>query len=239
MHPVTWGLLVLAVLLAAALQTMSGFGFALAVMPLMTLALGLRVAAPLVALISFSLYVINVARYRAHICWEEVVRLGLAAAVAAPLGVWALSAVPEAVVKGLLGGVMVAYALYNLWRPNISWRVPAWWGYPAGFLAGGLGGAYNTPGPPVILYGRMRGWSRDQFRSVLQAFFLVNGAIVIASHYVARHFNRMIVGAYGIFLPALILGVWLGARVDRRLDARAFHVLVNLLILSLGVSLVL
>ena len=49
----------------------------------------------------------------------------------------------------------------------------------------------------------------------------------------------MIVGAYGIFLPALILGVWLGARVDRRLDARAFHVLVNLLILSLGVSLVL
>lgn len=55
------------VFLAAFLQTLSGFGFALMVMPLITIAIGLRTAAPLVALTGLTLYAVNLARY-----WQAV-----------------------------------------------------------------------------------------------------------------------------------------------------------------------
>jgi len=45
---------------------------------------------------------------------------------------------------------------------------------PFGFLAGILGGAYNANGPPIVIYGVMRGWKKEAFRASLQGFFFVS-----------------------------------------------------------------
>ena len=66
------------------------------------------------------------------------------------------------------------------------------WAYPAGFIAGCLGGAYNTAGPPVIVYGSLRQWPKEEFRAVLQAFFFVNAVFTVASHTIARHLTTTV-----------------------------------------------
>ncbi|MBK9091796.1 MAG: sulfite exporter TauE/SafE family protein [Anaerolineae bacterium] len=116
------------VLFAALLQTISGFGFALLAMPLATLAfsvaapgvMGVRIAAPLVAMTGFTLYAVNLLRYRQALQWHAVTRLALAAACGIPLGIWMVATVNETVVKLILAAVLILYALNSLLRPLLT-----------------------------------------------------------------------------------------------------------------------
>ena len=59
------------------------------------------------------------------------------------------------------------------------------WVYIAGFCGGLLGGAYNTNGPPIVLYGNCRGWKPSVFTSSLAGYLLVSNSIVIVTHFIA------------------------------------------------------
>lgn len=227
------------VLVAAFLQSLSGFGFAIVVMPMLTLMLGLRTAAPLVALTALMVYAINVSRFRRAINAGEVLRLGLASALGVPIGVWTVSYVDATVVEQALGLLLSLFALYSLARPRAAWNLSPRWVYPAGFLAGCLGGAYNTPGPPAIVYGTLRQWPRDEFRAGLQTLFLANGVLVVASHLVAGHLTVPVLTYCLYTVPALALGILLASRVDNRVDRERFRMLVSVMILLLGLSLLL
>lgn len=221
-------------------QTISGFGFALVGMPLTTLVLGTPVSAPLVALAGLTLYTINLLRYRTSINWRHVSRLGIAAAFGVPLGIWGLSNLAEPLVRFLLGIVLIGYAVFSLARPPAMLaHVSPRWSYLAGFCTGCLGGAYNLPGPPIIIYATLHQWQRDEFRAILQALFFLTGSLTVASHLLAQHLTANIWALYLSTLPALILGIVLGSLIDRYIHRELFRALVIALIFILGCSLVL
>jgi hypothetical protein len=231
--------LVVIVFLAALLQTTSGFGFALMAMPLISLVVGVKTAAPLVAMLGFTLYAVNLVRYRQGLVLKEVARLAVAVAVGVPVGIWLLSALDERIVEVVLGVVLIAYAVYMLLKPQTTPSLRSnLWAYPVGFISGCLGGAFNTPGPPVIIYGDLKRWPRNQFRSTLQALFLFSSGLVIVSHGLAGHVTRPILLDYALSFPCLLLGVFAGSRIDRRLNNERFRVLVIVMILATGVLLV-
>ena len=220
---------------AALLQTTSGFGFALMAMPLVALVIGVKAAAPLVALVGWTLYAVNLVRYRRSVERRVVLPLAVAVALGVPFGVWALNNLDEDIVKSALGVILIAYALYSLWRPQAAPLRSELWAWPAGFLAGVLGGAFNTPGPPVIIYGNLRQWSRNLFRSTLQALFLFSSSLVILSHIAAGNLTAATIPTYLLLVPALLLGVWVGSIIDRRISNERFRLLVIVLILATGV----
>jgi uncharacterized membrane protein YfcA len=113
------------------------------------------------------------------------------------------------------------------------------WGYVAGFIAGCLGGAYNTPGPPLIVYGSLCQWPKEEFRAVLQALFFINAVLTVSSHYVARHLTTTVLAFYPYAVLALLLGILVGSRVDVKLNRDRFRTIVTVMILLLGLSLVL
>jgi uncharacterized membrane protein YfcA len=233
------GILIAAIVFVAAFaQSLTGFGFALMMMPLVTVVLGVRTAAPVVALAALTVYSVNLVRYRRSINVPEVLRLGVASAAGVPVGIWVLSNADEKVVMRILGLILVAYAGYSLLQPRTRRVLSRGWVYPAGFLAGCFGGAYNTPGPPVIAYGSMRQWPRDEFRAVLQALFFLNGILVVASHALAEHLTKQVLVYYLYAVPALAVGILVGTVVDPRIDQDQFRRIVTALILVLGLALV-
>jgi uncharacterized membrane protein YfcA len=231
-------LIVAIVLVAAFAQSLTGFGFALIMMPLVTVVLGVRTAAPVVALAALTVYSVNLVRYRRSINVSEVLRLGVASAAGVPVGIWVLANADEKVVMRILGLILVAYASYSLLQPKARRVLSRGWVYPAGFLAGCFGGAYNTPGPPVIVYGSMRQWPRDEFRAVLQALFFLNGILVVASHALAEHLTKQVLVYYLYAVPALAVGILVGSVVDPRIDQNQFRRIVTAMILVLGLALV-
>jgi hypothetical protein len=90
------GVLVVGIIfLAAIAQSITGFGFALIAVSLLTTVIGLQAAVPLVAVISLFSNGILWYVHRHEFDCPMVVRLSLAAVVAMPFGVVALRHVPQ------------------------------------------------------------------------------------------------------------------------------------------------
>lgn len=219
-------------------QSVTGFGLALVSMPLLTALLGIQTAAPLVALFGIVAEVILLFYYRHAFNLKVVWRLAVASIIGIPLGVWALQYVDEKIVLIVLGLVVGGYALYallNLRLPAIKQPI---WAYSVGFVAGILGGAYNTSGPPVIVYGNCRQWPPAEFKSNLQGFFLLNGALIVTTHVLANNFTADVWRNSLAAFPAMAAGIVAGLFLSNRISAPVFRKIVLWLLLILGIWLI-
>jgi len=229
----------LIVFIAIFTQTITGFGLALISMPLLVYVVGIQTAAPLVAIISGVAEVILLLLYRADLNLRAVTRLTAASMFGIPLGVFLLRRVDEGVVTAVLGILVVGFALYALFGARLPALNRPAWAYGFGFFAGILGGAYNTSGPPVIIYANCRRWPPAEFKSNLQGFFLVNSALVLISHALGGSFTPLVWRQALISIPAILLAVLLGSRLDRTLNPDRFRRIVLFALLGLGASLLL
>ena len=229
----------LVIFFAIFVQGLVGFGLALIAMPLLAALIGIGEAAPAVALLGFTAEIALVWRYRRDLNVRTVGRLVVAAALGIPLGLLALRGLDEQLVLTVLGLVIVGYAGYAL----LNLRVPALshpaWGYGLGFLAGVLGGAYNTSGPPVIIYGHCRRWSPEEFKGNLQGFFVAVSLFIAAGHLLAGNVTGEVWRIYLLGLAPMALALWLGPHLATHVNPFVFRRLVLLLLLVLGISLIL
>jgi uncharacterized membrane protein YfcA len=219
-------------------QSLAGFGSALVAMALLPALVGIHVAAPLVALMAGTIELLLLARYRNALNFQAVWRLALASIIGIPLGVLALRQLDERLILALLGVVIAGYALYGLLNfklPRLSHHA---WAYGFGFMAGMLGGAYNTSGPPAILFGNCRQWTPAEFRGNLAGFFLLNDAIVIATHAWGHNMTPVVLHSYLWALPAIGLGLLAGISLDRYLNPEIFRKVVLGLLVVMGVRLI-
>jgi len=220
-------------------QSLTGFGLALVMMPILVSLLGIQIAAPLVALIAALAEISLLIQYRESLNIKAVWRLSAASLVTIPVGVFALRWLDEEITTTLLGILLISYAIYaltNLSLPTLSQPI---WAYGFGLGAGFLSGAYNTPGPLVIIYGNCRRWESAEFKGNLQGFFLLNSTMVLVSHVWHGNFIPEVWGSFMFALPAIALGIWLGVRLDRYINPAIFRKLVLVVLLILGLQLAL
>lgn len=227
------------VFLAAMIQGLLGFGGALIAMPLLVGLVGIKTATPVFALVGTLATLLNTIRWHEHTTPRDLVRLIIPAVTGIPLGIVLLSRVDEGMVTNILGTILIIYALYNLLGlilpPLKHWG----WAVVAGFSSGVLSGAFNTGGPPVIVYANARQWPADQFRGNLQAYFLIVSLFLLVGHGITGHLTpgvwRMALWA----VPALLLGQFVGVRLCKYVEPATFRKLVLVFLLVLGAQLVL
>ncbi len=218
-------------------QSLTGFGLALVMMPILVSLLGIQIAAPLVALIAALAEISLLIQFRESLNVKAVWRLSIASFVTIPVGVFALHWLDEKVTTTLLGILLIGYALYalsNLRLPTLEHPI---WGYSFGLVAGFLSGAYNTPGPPVIIFGNCRRWEPAEFKGNLQGFFLLNSAIVLVSHIWQGNLSPDVWQSLLLSLPAIFLGLWLGLRLDSYINPAIFRKIVLVALIFLGLQL--
>lgn len=225
--------------LAVFTQSLSGFGSALVAMSLLPAMIGIRVATPLMALVALVIEVVLVIRYHQALEIKSIWRVILAALVATPLGVYFLSSVDENISLTLLGIVITCYAIYallGLKMPRLEHPV---WAYLAGLFGGLLGGAYNTSGPPVILYADCRRWPPEMFKSNLQGYFVVSSVAVVASHALNGNLTLQVWDMFWWTIPFIVAGLVAGLSLDRWLNPVLFRRLVLVLLIVMGIRLIL
>ena len=222
---------------AAFLQTLSGFGFALIVMPVAVAMMGIDTAVPIVALTALILYTFNLIRYRQSLNLAVLKRLGIAVIIGVPVGILFIANLPETMIRFLLGLLLIGYALYVLFAPQVTAVTSPKWGVVAGFFAGCLGGAYNVPGPPLVVYGSASQWPKDEFRATLQSIFFIQGCFVVLGHTLAGNLTISTAMISLTTIPVLILGILVGLRFDQKVSQQKFRTLIAVMILILGVTL--
>jgi uncharacterized membrane protein YfcA len=229
----------IAIFFAVFTQSLAGFGVALIAMSLLPGLVGIQIATPLVALIAVTIEFFLLIRYRQALQFKAVWPVALASVVGIPLGVWALKGVEERLFLIVLGVVIAGYALYALFQFKLPELSHPAWAYTVGFLAGIIGGAYNTSGPPVIIYGNCRRWPPAEFKSNLQGFFLINSAFVVLGHALGHNLTPQVWHYYFWSLPILGLGILGGTSLDKFINQVVFRKIVLWLLVLMGVWLIL
>ena len=207
-------------------------------MPLLTLAVGVRVASPLMALIGCLLSIVILAKSWRDVDWKGMWQLTLASAVGVPVGLLFLQEAYGNVVKAGLGLLLIVFSLYRLFDIGLVEATQSWLVYVAGFVAGVLGGAYNTAGPPVVVYGALTRWSADRFRATLQGYFFLVGLLVLIGHSLAGSLTWRVWQFFGFSLPVLGVGTLLGWYLGRIIPQAQFRRYMYVLLLILGITLV-
>jgi hypothetical protein len=225
------------VFLAALVRATLGFGEALVAMPLLALLLPVRMAAPLVALLAVITGLTVLLREWRHVSLEAAARLTLPAFVAVPMGVYLLRTGDDRLVKGLLAVVILSYTAWSIRRPTGVLLTNDRWAPVAGLVAGFLGGAYNASGPPLVIYGTLRGWPPERFRGMLQSYFTVGGMWVVTTHALGGLLSRDVWQRFVLCIPCVLVASWLGARLSQRLPAERFRLAVHIVLFLIGLML--
>ncbi len=231
--------LVLSILfLSTFIRSALGFGDALIAMPLLAMVVGLQVATPLVAMgastIAFTILLKSWRKVEIKAAW----RLVLSTWIGIPIGIYFLKAAPEPLVKSLLGILLIGFGSYNLFVPDLPRLLNEKWAYLTGLIAGILGGAYNTNGPPVVVYGILRRWDPEKFRATLQGYFLPTGFAILITHGLAGMWTSEVIRLYGYSLPIIIGAVLVGEKVNQIIPQGKFDKIIYGFLVVIGFFLI-
>lgn len=224
---------------ATLVRSTFGFGDALIAMPLLSLWLPVRSVAPLVTLVSVTSAVVMIAGDWREINAPAALKLLAGAAVGIPLGIGILNTADDTLMKSLLAALVIGFSSYSLYRPQL-FRLATDRSAPLfGAAAGLLGGMYNTHGPPLVMYGLMRGYPAPRFRATLQGYFLPAGGAVLLGHAVSGLWTEPVLHGYVLSVPGVLLSLAIGRRINRALPTERFLWLVHVLLITVGCGLVL
>jgi uncharacterized membrane protein YfcA len=225
------------IFLATLIRSAFGFGEALIAVPLLTLLMPVEVAVPLAVLHSITVASVVVVQDWHKIHVRSASWLILFSLFGIPLGLLLLTTVAEAVIKAILGLLIMAFSMYCLLsRRQFELKTDrlAW---VFGFGAGVLGGAYGMNGPPLVVYGALRRWSPEQFRATLQGYFLPASLLGMYGYWLAGLWVPAVTRYYLMSLPLALAAIFLGRAINQRLDGRRFLGCVQSVLIGVGMIL--
>ena len=223
---------------ATLVRSSLGFGEALIAVPLLALLLPIPAAVPIVVLVSITVAAVVLIQDWRQVHVRSAGWLVASTLIGTPLGLLLLTRVQPGVAKACLGLLLAGFSAYLLLSRKRAVLTDDRLAWPFGLCAGMLGGAFGMNGPPLVMYGTLRGWSPQRFRATLQGYFLPASMISMAGYWLAGLWKAEVTRYYLLSLPAVLVATLLGRAMDGRIEARSFFRLVNLAILLIAVMLI-
>ncbi len=235
-----------ATLIAAAIQSATGMGFALIAAPALFIAVEPREAVTILLLLSLvvSLLLLFGERRVLAIRRRDLTVVLAAALPGLALGVLVLEAVTEEQLQVLTGVVVITVAAIQLAAGEPEAASGAGGGVAAhpvttagvGVLAGGLTTSTTVNGPPLALWLFARGAGPGEVRDTLAAAFLALNLLGLAAVAVSGEGLRADGGHLALLAPVAALGWLAGRPAFERLSGGGFRMASLLLVLVAGVA---
>jgi uncharacterized membrane protein YfcA len=218
----------------AAVQSATGFGFALVLSPALFAVMDpVEAVTALLALgLALNLLVLFEGGPPEHVDWRALAPMLVAALPGLAVGAVALTQLSKEALQVAVGVAVILAAAWQL-RERPSATIPA----PlAGFVSGTLTTSISVSGPPLVLWLRARGVPPEEFRASLAASFLVLNVVGWIVLLAAEGSGAFDGGAVALLLALVVAGYALGAVVFRRLDRELFFNIVLALVALTGLA---
>lgn len=220
-----------AILAAAVLRGFTGFGFALAAVPLLGLFMPPSRAVPLAIGLQLCGGLIDFRSARRLCHWPSVRWLIAGAVLGSPLGTLALASASATVARLAIGLICAAGTVLLA----LGTRCRVLPGGPATVAVGLASGLFNglaaMPGPPVVAYYLAAPLAPERVRASLLVFFLAASATGALSLWIARLLGPGLLVPVALGVPLMFAGSWAGQRLFRRAAGRG-HRAMSIAILA-------
>ncbi len=225
------------VFLATLVRSTFGFGEALVAVPLLALLIPIQIAVPLATLLSITVAGLILAQDWRKVHARSAWWLILPTLVGIPIGLLILTMGSPSVVKAVMGSIIIGFSGYCLlWQRKLHLADDKFaWAFGLG--AGVLGGAYGMNGPPLVVYGTLRGWTPEHFRATLQGYFLPASVVGMIGFWVMGLWVPDVTRYYFLSLAPAVIAIVIGRAANRRIRADAFVRYLHLGLIGIGLLL--
>lgn len=232
--PETIGILVV-VGVAGFVARLSGFGFGLIVVPVMSLFIGPREAVIISTLVGLMSSMNQAWLERAHADMATVRRLFLSACAGMPFGLAVFVFVPEHALRAVLGVTVVAAAVV-LARGFTLGRASSRLDLGLGFVSGVLNTSVSTNGPPLVFLLQARRFEPPAFRGTIARVFFYSNTVSVLLFAAAGKVTGQAAVMSALSMPVLLAMQWVGTRSSALVRGDRFRVLVLVLLFLSGLS---
>jgi uncharacterized membrane protein YfcA len=223
--------------LVGLIQGISGFGGGLIAVPVLAMVLPLPAVIPIVVLQGICLTGFMTWTLRRYLDPGRFLPLIITGTLFTPVGMWILITSDTGWLKVLVGILIVFVALalmFNL-RANIPERKSTY--AATGVISGTLNGTCSIAGPPIVLLLANQGVEKQIFRANISLFFFIitlcNGFGLSASGLVTSD----TLGYASLAIPAMLVGLFFGSKIAKRIAEKPFNKLVITIVLLSGINL--
>jgi uncharacterized membrane protein YfcA len=221
-----------AVIAGTTAQSVVGFGFALLVVPILSVVAGPQTAVVVMTSIGVPMTFANAVRWRRDLERRSFLVVSAAAFAGMPLGTLVLTRADERTLTLVVGVTVLAFTV-ALWRglqlpPGRTTELTA------GALSGALATSVGTNGPPLVVAFHATGMAPEPFRATLAAAFAVQGSIALATFWAAGLVDTDVGRAWLVGVPAAVIGALTGDRVFARIDRDRFRTAVLVMLAGSG-----
>jgi len=221
--------------LAAFCMSTTGFGFALTMTPLLTLAWDVKPAIATSVLLSLTTKWPLLIEVREHIVPSRVVVLLVGFVLGLPVGLVLFDQLDSSSLKVFVAATVIvaSIVLYSTPSLKIADRLARPIALAAGVVSGVVGASTSMDGPPVVLYLLGRHKEIEAFRSTILSYFLPTGVVMVSAFAILGRFDRDVLVTAAACLPAIALGILSGTMLRSRLEPERFrHVVLAVLVVS-------
>ncbi len=220
------------VIAGTAAQSVVGFGFALLVVPIVSVVAGPQTAVVVMTSIGVPMTLANAVRWRRDLERRSFLLVSAAAFAGMPLGVLVLTRADDRTLTLVVGMTVLAFTV-ALWRglqlpPGRTTELTA------GALSGALATSVGTNGPPLVVAFHATGMPPEPFRATLAAAFAVQGSVALATFWAAGLVDADVGRAWVVGVPAAVVGALAGDRVFARIDHARFRTAVLVMLAASG-----
>lgn len=224
---------------AALCQSLTGFGFALVMVPLLSLAWDVKSAVVTSTVLGTFALLPLVFEARRHVRLAAVAALVAGSLAGIPAGILLLDWIDPEALKILVGlTVIAASVLVYRVREVRATRAGVMPAVAAGVVSGVLRASTSMGGPPAVLY--LLGAERDveAFRGTILAFFLPMSLVTIVGLAAVGRVTPDVVRTSVIALPAMALGLAAGGWLRYRVREELFRLIVLLVLIFTSVGVI-
>ena len=225
----------ISILLASFVQGITGFGFALIAVPLLSLFIPeIRNITAIVVIYSLLTNIIIMYKSRNYIDFKKILPLIIFGIIATPIGTYILLYLNVNTLKIIIGLIttITAFAMFKnfkikIKKESISYGI-------VGLLSGFLNGSTGLSGPPVVLFLTNQNTDKNVFRANLTFYGIAINIFAIILFIVEDIVNISVLHFTILYLPVLIIGVLAGIVVSNKINELFFRNLTIGLISFLG-----
>lgn len=211
--------------LAAVCQSVTAFGFALVMVPLLTVVWDVKPAVVTSTVLSTCFMIPLLYEVRSRVEPMAIAPLLVGSMVGVPAGVIVLAKVDATVLQLTVAGTVLLASLTLFWSLQMGTGQPhLMTALVAGGLSGALRAATSMSGPPVVLYALSRfADDVERFRANVLGVLLPGSLVTIAGVGLAGLIDGEILLACLAAAPTMIIGTLTGARLRRRVPPDLFR----------------
>jgi len=222
---------------AYVVRGITGFGSGLIAIPLLALILPITIVVPMIGLVDYIAALAHGVNHRRSIQWREVAPLLPFTLIGVLSALYIFKTVDGDLLKRILGGFVLLYAIYSLFGRNPNGRLSRKWSVIGGGFGGLVSTLFGTGGPFYVIYLQLRGLDKTAFRATIATIFMLEGGARIIGYSLSGFYSVDTLTLVVVALPVMALAMYVGGHIHTNISQESFKRAIGMVLLGSGAAL--